>query len=117
MINRLVRLAVIAAIFVSFPALAQEKPLIEPWGYPLDAFDHETKPGDDFFRFANGHWLDTTDIASDRSSVGFAITMRERNEDRIAAIVAELAAAKVSKNTNAQLIRDLYVSFINDDQV
>lgn len=130
MIRQCARLTAMAVLCVSTPIFAEEamqeevvqneaseKPLIEPWGYPLDALDRETKPGDDFFRFANGHWLDETEIASDRSSVGFAITMRDRNEDRIATIIAELAAANVKKNTDAQRIRDLYASFINDDQV
>ena len=27
-----------------------ETPMIAPWGYPMDAFDPATKPGDDFFR-------------------------------------------------------------------
>ena len=68
-------------------------PVIEPWGYPLDAFDQATKPGDDFFRFANGGWLDATPIPSDRSGTGFSIVMRDRNEVRMAEIISGLQSA------------------------
>ena len=32
------------------------------WGFDLDGADTSTKPGDDFFRYANGKWLDKTQI-------------------------------------------------------
>lgn len=94
-----------------------QTPMIEPWGYPLDAFDRDTAPGDDFYRFANGGWLDATEIPSDRAGIGFATYMRDRNEARIATVIADLAEAKVERGTNAQRIRDLYRSFINTSRI
>ena len=35
------------------------------WGFDLAGMDTATKPGDDFFRYANGTWLDKTQIPSD----------------------------------------------------
>ncbi len=89
------------------------KPMIEPWGYPLDALDRATKPGDDFYRFANGGWLDATEIPSDKTSVGFSTDMRDRNEERIAVIIADIADSDVRPGTDAQRIRDLYRSFMD----
>ena len=71
------------------PAEAQA-PVIAPWGYPMDAFDDTVRPGDDFFQYANGGWLAATEIPSDRSGTGFSITMVERNEARIAEIIADI---------------------------
>ena len=57
-------------------ALALEptrEPLIKPWGYPLEALDRTVKPGDDFFRFANGGWLVTPHLVekpTERSWIG-----------------------------------------------
>lgn len=92
-------------------------PVIAPWGYPLDALDRKTKPGDDFYRFANGGWLDATEIPADRTGIGFSTVMRDRNEARIALIIAELMNTRTRRNTNEQRIRDLYRSFVDTDRI
>ncbi|MEO9969355.1 MAG: M13 family metallopeptidase [Hyphomonadaceae bacterium] len=98
-------------------ATAQTSPVIEPWGYPLNAFDGETDPGDDFYQYANGGWLEATEIPSDRSGTGFSIIMQERNETRIAEIIADLAAADVDAGSNSQKIRDLYNDFMDAETI
>ncbi len=114
---------VFAVAAVTQMASAQEvtppdsKPFIEPWGYPLEALDRDTKPGNDFFRFANGTWLDTTEIPVDRSGYGFSIVMGERNEERIAIIIDDLSEAKVKRGTDAQRIRGLYRSFLDVERI
>ena len=39
-------------------------------GIDLAGMDTSTKPGDDFFRYANGTWFKSTEIPQDRSSYG-----------------------------------------------
>ena len=63
------------------------------------------------------HGSTRTEIPSDRSGTGFAITMVDRNNDRIAAIVADLSDARVRKGSNEQRIRDLYKSFADVKRV
>ncbi|MEM7329513.1 MAG: M13 family metallopeptidase [Pseudomonadota bacterium] len=94
-----------------------ETPMIAPWGYPMDAFDPTTKPGDDFFQYANGGWLAATEIPSDRSGTGFSIIMQERNEARIADIIADLSTAEVEPGSNSQKIRDLYNDFMDLERI
>jgi len=89
-------------------------PVIEPWGYPLSAFDHETRPQDDLYQFANGGWLAATEIPGDRSSVGFSQVMRDRNDDRIKSIIADLKEADVEPGSNNQKIRDLYAAYMQN---
>ena len=36
------------------------------WGFDLAGADTSTKPGDNFFRYANGTWIDKTQIPSDK---------------------------------------------------
>jgi len=91
--------------------------VIEPWGYPLDAFDRATKPGDDFFRFANGGWLDATPIPDDRSGNGFSIIMRERNDARMAEIISSLQESDQKVGSDGQKIRDLYLNFMDEDAI
>ncbi|MEM9234529.1 MAG: M13 family metallopeptidase, partial [Pseudomonadota bacterium] len=92
-------------------------PVIKPWGYPLDAFDLTTRPGDDFYQYANGGWLAETEIPSDRSGTGFSIVMLERNEARIAEIIADLSTSDVAEGSEGQKIRDLYNDFMDVEAV
>lgn len=94
-----------------------EGPRLGDWGYPLDALNRDIAPGDDFFEFANGTWLETTDIPDHRSGTGFSVSMNERVEARIERIIQDLRVAALQTGSNEQLIRDLYLSFINDTQI
>lgn len=98
------------------PAEAQA-PVIAPWGYPMEAFDQTVRPGDDFYQYANGGWLAATEIPSDRSGTGFSITMVERNEARIAEIIADISSAEVMPGSNNQKIRDLYNDFMDVESI
>lgn len=93
------------------------EPVIKPWGYPMDALDRTTRPQDDLFQFANGGWLAATDIPDDRSGVGFSQIMRDRNDDRIKSIIADLQGKKIAAGSNEQKIDDLYAAYMNADAV
>ena len=47
------------------------KPAIGSWGFDLAGMDKSVRPGDDFFRYANGAWFDKAVIPSDRTSGSF----------------------------------------------
>lgn len=97
--------------------IASSTPVIEPWGYPLDAFDPSTRPGDDFFLYANGGWLATAEIPDDSSGTGFSVDMRNRTRDRLAEIITEIDESFAAKGTREQRIRDLYKSFVDEARV
>ena len=40
------------------------------WGFDVTGADFAKKPGNDFFRYANGGWHDHAVIPADRSSIG-----------------------------------------------
>ena len=42
------------------------KPQYGAWGFDAAGEDTSVKPGDDFFRYANGAWLDRTQIPADK---------------------------------------------------
>jgi putative endopeptidase len=46
------------------------------WGFDASGMDPSVKPGDDFFRYANGKWADRTQIPSDRTRYGYFDTWR-----------------------------------------
>ncbi|MEO1029601.1 MAG: hypothetical protein AAFX02_11170, partial [Pseudomonadota bacterium] len=89
-------------------------PEIGPWGYPLDAIDPSVDPGDDFFAYANGKWLESAIIRSDLSGTGFQQTMRDRNERRLKSIMFELQ--RKAETPNEIRIRNLYQSYFEADR-
>ena len=52
---------------ISALAAAQgPKPQYGAWGYDIAGADTATRPGNDFFRYANGTWIDKTEIPGDK---------------------------------------------------
>src|SRR5262249_56262683 len=53
------------------------------WGFDLAGSDTATKPGDDFFRYANGTWLDKTQIPPDKPAYSLRLAMTDLTEQRL----------------------------------
>jgi putative endopeptidase len=71
------------------------KPQYGAWGLDTAGMDKATKPGDDFFRFANGAWLDKAQIPADKPAVSLRLEMTDRTEGRLHDMM-EAAAAKAA---------------------
>ncbi len=72
---------------------------------------------DDLYRHVNGVWLDTVQIPADQSMYGAFIQLRDEAEEAARMLVEEVASAAAEPGTPAQLIGDLYRSFMNTDVV
>ena len=74
LICRVAALAIYIAGTQSIGAVAQpvgSAPAVTgTWGFDLSGADFAKRPGDDFYRYANGAWYDRTVIPPDRSSNG-----------------------------------------------
>ncbi|WP_347274982.1 M13-type metalloendopeptidase [Sphingomonas sp. HITSZ_GF] len=62
------------------------------WGFDLTGMDKRVKPGDDWFRFVNGAWVDRTTIPADRSSYGAFAVLRELSEARMRSLISGYSA-------------------------
>jgi predicted metalloendopeptidase len=80
----------------------------------LDAagMDTTVRPGDDFYRYANGGWERSTEIPPDRSSItSFAITDR-RAREQLTSIIGEIVATKGATGDRRK-IADFYAAFLD----
>ncbi|HEY4213270.1 MAG TPA: M13 family metallopeptidase [Steroidobacteraceae bacterium] len=107
MTRTLLTLAVLLAV-----APAQTAPKLGDFGIDLSARDSHVKPGDDFYRYANGHWLDTASIPADRATWGSFAVLDERATANLREIVERLPATAAA-GTNQQKVRDFYRSFVD----
>jgi predicted metalloendopeptidase len=76
--------------------------------------DRSVKPGDDFFKYANGAWLSGTDIPADRSSWGSGAIVAERTNKRVAELITEAAKTDAPKGSDARKVGDYYATFMDE---
>lgn len=80
--------------------------------------DYSVKPGDNFFRFANGGWLDKIEIPDDRTSYATFDVLRENRDADVRSLLEEVAKQKdAEKGTITQKIRDFYNTGMNVDKI
>ena len=82
-------------------------------GLDLAGIDRSVEPGDDFFRYANGRWLKTTEVPADRASYGPGAVLAEMTTQRTAEIVQEAAKADAAEGSAAQRVGDFYASLVD----
>ncbi len=74
-----------------------------------DYMDVSIKPGDDFFRYANGNWIKNTEIPDDRSRYGSFDIVRKKRDADVRSLLEEVAKnTDAEKGTITQKIRDFY---------
>ena len=81
-------------------------------GIDRSAFDTTCKPCDDFWRYANGTWLDQNPIPAQYSAWGHAYVLREANRERLKTIL-EAAAATQTGDADTRRIGDFYASCLD----
>ena len=59
------------------------KPQYGAVGFDAVGKDLNTKAGDDFFRFANGAWVDRTEIPADKSAYSLRAAITDLTEQRL----------------------------------
>ncbi len=83
-------------------------------GLDLAGIDRSVTPGDDFFGYANGAWIKSTEIPADRSSWGISGVLDELTSRRTADLVAGAAGALAPTGSDSRKIGDTYVSFMDE---
>ena len=78
-------------------------------GIDITNLDTSVDPGNNFFQYANGGWLEKNPIPEEYSRYGAFEVLAKKNEKEIKGLIEELAAMdKVEKGTPSQQIRDYY---------
>ena len=89
------------------PAEATPPPAaaIGAWGFDLDGMDRTVKPGDDFFKFANGTWIASNTIPPDLSRWGAFTRLAVEAEAHVQEIIKTLPAVVSAPNANPDIAR------------
>jgi putative endopeptidase len=101
-----------------FSADSPNKPQYGAWGFDGAGADTTTKPGDNFFRFANGTWIDKTEIPPDKPAYSLRLAMTDLTEQRLHEMMEALAAStKENPTTLEEKVGGFYHSFMDETRV
>ena len=98
---------------VPAPAPTPAKPALGDFGFDATGMDRSIQPGDDFYDFANGNWVRTTEIPADRSSYSNFATLAEQAQKDTRKIL-ESAAADPAADSDRRKIGDYYTAFMDE---
>src|SRR6478672_7989019 len=113
MSRRMVRSAAIlsiAAVVVHAAPLAAQAPIP---GLDAAAIDTTVRPGDDFYRYANGGWERRTEIPNDRSTFGSFNIAAKLADAHVKEIVHGAASAHDAAGSELRKISDFYTSYLD----
>src|SRR5438128_818680 len=101
-----VRLFAATTLFYAFSPAAAEPVDLDAhsqgeWAFDLSGRDTSVRPGDDFFSYANGTYLQKPEIPADRTWYGTINVLRDLSEARVHAILDD-AAANVAVEPSAR---------------
>lgn len=82
-------------------------------GLTISSMDNTVKPGDDFNLYANGNWIENTEIPSDKSSYGVGTVVHEKSQSDVKAIIEAASQGNFADGSNEQKVGDLYQSYID----
>ena len=86
-------------------------------GINLENFDRTVRPQDDFYRYVNGHWLQTQKIPDDKSNYSSFSELSDRTEKQLLELIHAAAASGSAQQGEAQQVGALFSSFMDEKAV
>ncbi len=111
--------ALLAACSPEAPAPATEtaapaKAVLGEFGIDFTSADTSIKPGDDFFKYANGTWLSTFKMPDDKPRYGTFDQLGEKSENDVKSIIDGFATTPPAAGSNVAKAADFYASWMDE---
>jgi len=82
-------------------------------GIFLENMDTSVKPGDDFYQYVNGSWLEENTIPADKTRWGAFDILRDQSEENVLSLIQAAAQGNFAKGSEEQKVGDLYNSYLD----
>ena len=79
--------------------------------------DRSIKPGDDFYRYANGGWLKTAAIPAGQQSFDTRAILAGKTSQRVRDLIQDAAATPSVRGSIAQKVGDYYAGFMDQNNI
>lgn len=83
------------------------------WGFDPTTLDKSVKPGDDFFAFVNGKWVNDNPIPPEYTRYGAFNYLDEKSKTDVKALIDELVSKKQKPGSGEQRIVDAYNAYLD----
>jgi putative endopeptidase len=108
------RVAVLCALACGLAGYAQNARAREVHGIQLANMDRSVRPGDDFYRYANGDWIKRTQIPADREGVDVFTMLADISNKRLADLIEEIAQSNPPAGSSERKVADLFNSYMDE---
>jgi putative endopeptidase len=109
--NLLLRLQLLT--LVALMAIANFAQRSSPQVVHSQDVDQSIQPGQDFYRFANGKWLERAAPAAEQTSLDIRAMLNERNAQRVRDLIREAATSRSASGSIQQKVGDYYSGFVD----
>jgi len=120
MVSRILAVACIGALAWGTAHAADPasgKPQYGTWGFDRAGADTSVKPGDNFFRYANGTWLEHTPIPPDKPAVSLRLAMSDLTEQHLHDIMESAAKKHAAIDTLEGKVGAFYQSYMDEARI
>ena len=102
---------------IKAPASHADTVQLGPWGVDLKGMNINVFPGDDFYQFANGKWIETVKIAPQDRSAGPLRQAQTRTVQLRKELIADLSAQTWPKDSDEAKFLNIYASYLDRSRV
>src|ERR1700752_2889975 len=107
-------LAAACAFVAAVSCYAQPAQNQENHGIVLSSIDRSVRPGDDFYRFVNGDWINRAEIPPDRAGVDVWTKLGDLSNQRMADLIKEISSSNPPAGSELRKVADLYNSYMDE---
>lgn len=99
--------------FAILSGCAAQQPAVHS-GIDRANFDTSVKPGDDFFKYVNGKWIENNPIPAENSRWGAFPKLRDDNQIELRQIMEDLTRGPAPADEDRRKLRDFYLTAMDE---
>jgi putative endopeptidase len=82
-----------------------------------EEIDRSIRPGDDFYRYANGGWIAKTKIPAGKAGFDTRAIVNERTSERVRELIRNAVGSKPASGNVSQKVGDYYAAFMDESGI
>ena len=107
-------LAIAVIVLLTIAVTPSSAPAQTQHGIAIADMDRSLTPGNDFYDYCNGAWMNRTEIPPDRAAVGVFTTLADISNRRTGDLIEQAVKSNAAPGSEQRKIADLYNSYMDE---